>query len=180
MEHCDLCNLDFKNKAGLAGHNQLFHSKDSTKATLEVLQALRQEVNEIKNQKNGQEVEHMSNTDGYCAECHKKDLELLEQRHKMEKAQEEASAAKEAAKAAAEHKPATEWPSLETVIAHCESGQCKQHADQLAAYKGKIVTAALAGVNPAQTREFMKKFKIDEAPSRIVIPEAVLGRGMRK
>lgn len=112
----------------------------------------------------------MSDTNGYCAECHKKDLELIKKDHELEKAGEKINGYQNTVKAleAQSTKP-QELPSLGAVIAHCESGQCKQHADEWNAIKSKIAKAAQDAITPEEITARALKLGMRPKPEEIIV-----------
>jgi len=124
----------------------------------------------IENLEGGKPMENQDNR-GYCPECHKKDLELLEHKHKLERAEEVAAAEKEritnldvALKEAQEKEPQMIDPFEHYKT--CKEPDC---------FVTKGFNALIANaqkpesLTPEQVKDAMKHHKIDEAPERIVL-----------
>ena len=107
----------------------------------------------------------------YCAECQRKEYKIVDLEHELSQAHKSNAALQE--QIDANRNRPIEIPDLNTVIEHCESGECGSHARQWDQIKARIVQNAYDNLPPDAIPDKMVE---SEGLRRGLIPKRIIIR----
>jgi hypothetical protein len=107
----------------------------------------------------------------YCAECRQREFKIVDLEHEIAETRKSNAALQE--QIDANNNRPIEIPDLNTIIEHCESGECNAHAKQWDQVKARIIQGAYDNLPPETIPD-----KLIEAeglrrgfiPKKIIIP----------